>query len=50
MPFCRSNIFDFCDTLARTLAAPTEIPVGIITSIFGAPYFIFLVLTRKRNI
>ena len=39
-----------CDTVARTIAAPTEIPVGIITSIFGAPYFIFLVITRKRNL
>ncbi len=37
-----------CDTAARTLAAPTEIPVGIITSIFGAPYFIMLVLTKRK--
>lgn len=48
--FVGAIFLTFCDTLARTLAAPTEIPVGIITSIFGAPYFIFLVLTRKRNI
>ena len=39
-----------CDTVARTVAAPTEIPVGIITSMFGAPYFIFLVLKRRRRI
>lgn len=38
-----------CDTIARTIAAPTEIPVGTITSVFGAPYFIFLVITRKRE-
>ncbi|MBN1776411.1 MAG: iron ABC transporter permease [Clostridiales bacterium] len=31
-----------CDTLARTLAAPTEIPVGAITAIIGAPFFLFL--------
>ena len=37
------------DTLARTILSPTEIPVGIITSIFGAPFFIYL-LFRKRNI
>ncbi len=37
------------DTLARTLLSPTEIPVGIITSIFGAPFFIYL-LFRKRNL
>lgn len=40
----------FCDTIARTVAAPTEIPVGIITSVFGAPYFIWLVATRRKNI
>jgi iron complex transport system permease protein len=39
-----------CDTVARTVAAPTEIPVGIITAMFGAPYFIMLVAKgRKRG-
>ncbi len=38
-----------CDTVARTAAAPTEIPVGIITSLFGAPYFIFLILRKPRR-
>src|SRR5438874_5960238 len=36
-----------CDTAARTLFAPTEIPVGVITAIIGGPFFIFL-LKRKR--
>lgn len=35
------------DTLARTIAAPAELPVGSITALAGAPYFIWLVL-RKR--
>lgn len=35
------------DTLARTIAAPAELPVGSITALAGAPYFIYLVL-RKR--
>lgn len=39
-----------CDTLARTVAAPTEIPVGVITAICGAPYFVILVLSKKRKI
>lgn len=30
------------DTLARTLFAPTEIPVGIITAVIGGPFFIWL--------
>jgi len=36
------------DTLARTLAAPAEVPVGIITALVGAP--IFLWLLRRRAI
>ena len=35
------------DTLARTVAAPIEIPVGIITSLIGAPFFIYLLVRRK---
>ncbi len=38
------------DTLARTIAAPVEIPVGIITALFGAPFFIFLLAKKKTKI
>jgi iron complex transport system permease protein len=34
------------DTVARTILAPAELPVGVITALCGAPYFIFL-LKRK---
>ncbi|MGC8642173.1 MAG: FecCD family ABC transporter permease [Isosphaeraceae bacterium] len=34
------------DTLARTLAAPAEIPVGIITALVGAPIFLWLLQLR----
>lgn len=37
------------DTLARTLIAPNELPVGIVTAFFGAPFFIYL-LKRRKNI
>ena len=36
------------DVIARTAAAPTEIPVGIITSVLGAPFFLYL-LHRRRE-
>ncbi len=39
----------WADTLARTIIAPTEIPVGIITALFGAPFFIYLLRKRKRS-
>ncbi|GAB4374119.1 MAG: iron ABC transporter permease [Calditrichia bacterium] len=36
-----------CDTLARTLLAPVDIPVGIITAILGGPFFLWLLMKRK---
>lgn len=39
-----------CDTLARTLTAPSEIPVGVVTAMFGAPYFLFLLCRQKRKV
>ena len=39
----------FCDMLARTLTKPSEIPVGVITAIIGAPYFIFLLLRKRKE-
>jgi iron complex transport system permease protein len=35
-----------CDMLARTVLAPTEIPVGVITALIGGPFFIVLLLRR----
>lgn len=39
-----------CDTLARTLISPSELPVGVITSILGGPYFIILLQRNKRKV
>lgn len=36
-----------CDTLARTLTPPSELPVGVVTALFGAPYFIILLQHNK---
>ncbi|WP_294405645.1 iron ABC transporter permease [uncultured Clostridium sp.] len=38
-----------CDTIARTIAQPTEIPVGVITAFFGAPYFVYLLYRNTKN-
>lgn len=40
----------FSDTLARTVLQPREIPVGIITSIIGVPFFIYLLLRSKKEV
>jgi iron complex transport system permease protein len=36
------------DTLARTVVAPTELPVGAMTAIAGAPLFIYLLRRRMQ--
>lgn len=36
------------DTLSRVLLSPTEIPVGIITSLIGAPYLFLVILMTRR--
>ena len=35
-----------CDTVSRTVIAPVEIPIGVITSITGGIFFVFLLLKR----
>jgi iron complex transport system permease protein len=37
------------DTLARLVLMPAEIPVGIVTSLLGVPFFIYLLLSRRRR-
>ncbi|MEA2087440.1 MAG: iron chelate uptake ABC transporter family permease subunit, partial [Candidatus Caldatribacteriota bacterium] len=37
-----------CDTFARIIIAPTEIPIGAVTAIVGAPLFIYLL--QRRNV
>lgn len=39
-----------CDTLARTLLAPAELSVGIITSLFGVPFFLMLLYKSKKGL
>ena len=36
------------DTLARTLFVPMEIPIGIVTSAVGAPFFLYLLWQQRR--
>jgi len=36
------------DLMARTVAAPAEVPIGIVTALVGAPFFLYLLL-RDRS-
>jgi iron complex transport system permease protein len=38
------------DTAARTILAPTEVPIGIITAFLGAPFFLYLLRQKKRAV
>ena len=37
------------DTIARTLFAPTELPVGILMALLGGPFFLYLLRKSKRE-
>ncbi len=38
-----------CDTVGRLALAPVEIPIGVVTSFFGAPFFLYLAMKRKNG-
>jgi len=38
------------DILARSLLSPRELPVGVVTSVVGAPFFLYLLARAKRNL
>ena len=42
-----AGLLILCDTLARTIFAPIEIPVGIIMSVLGGPFFLHLLRRRE---
>lgn len=44
---CGACFVNFCDLLARTLFSPYEIPVGIMLSVIGGPFFIFILIKEK---
>ena len=38
-----------CDTLARLIIAPAELPVGVITTLLGGPFFLWLLMRYKSR-
>ena len=46
---CGSVFCIFCDLIARTAFAPTELAIGTVTSAFGAPVVIYMMIHRRRN-
>lgn len=46
--FCGAVFCVFCDLIARTVLAPTELKIGTVTAAFGAPIVIYMMIRRKR--
>jgi len=40
----------FSDLLARTVIAPVELPLGVVTAVFGAPFFLWLLFRERSRI
>ena len=38
-----------CDAVGRTVMAPAELPVGILTALLGGPFFLWLLVFRRRE-
>lgn len=47
--FCGAIFCMYCDLVARTIFAPTELNIGTVTAAFGAPIVIWQMVSRKRN-
>ncbi len=46
---CGADFCVFCDLIARTLFAPVELKIGTVTSVFGAPVVIYLMIKRRAG-
>ncbi len=40
----------FADTIARTIMAPSELPLGVVTAVIGAPVFVFILSVRRVSV
>ncbi len=48
--FTGAAFLTVCDAAARTMLAPAELPVGVITALAGGPFFIWLLRSRRRSL
>lgn len=47
--FVGATLLLVADNLARTINAPGELPVGVVTALLGSPFFLYLLKTRQRE-
>ncbi|WP_227815634.1 FecCD family ABC transporter permease [Nitrogeniibacter aestuarii] len=46
--FAGGTLMTLADTAARTMVAPTQLPVGVLTAMIGVPVFLFLLIRHPR--
>ncbi len=46
--FFGAGFLVLCDLAARTLLTPSELPIGVVTAFFGAPFFVVILRTANR--
>ncbi|PZF73946.1 FecCD family ABC transporter permease [Taibaiella soli] len=44
-----ATLLTLADLISRTLLAPAEVPIGIITSLTGAPFFMYILIKEKKQ-
>lgn len=42
-------VLTLADTISRTIVAPSELPIGILTAMLGTPFFIYILWQQKRK-
>jgi len=42
-------VLTLCDTLARTVVAPAQLPTGAVTAVLGVPFFVVILIGHKRH-
>ena len=47
--FVGAGFLTVCDTAARTILAPADIPVGVVTAMLGGPFFLWLLRRRQSR-
>jgi len=48
--FTGAILLTLADLLARTIVAPSELPIGIITALIGAPFFLYILMQKKKTL
>ncbi|WP_332066069.1 FecCD family ABC transporter permease [Bartonella sp. CB189] len=44
-----ASLLIFADTFARLIVAPAELPIGIVTALFGAPFFLWILIRKRKT-